>query len=63
MLSFIFRWFGTTTEGTIYSFGYTLLVGAILNLVMGVLASRLMLGSLSKFKALKNRKLYGGVNK
>ncbi len=63
MLSFIFRWFGTTTEGTIFSFGYTLLVGAILNLIMGVLASKLMIGSLSKFKALKNRKLYGGVNK
>ncbi len=63
MLSFIFRWFGTTTEGTIYSFGFTLMVGAILNFVMGVFASKLMLGSLSKFKAFKNRKLYGGVEK
>lgn len=63
MLSFIFRWFGTTTEGTIYSFGYTLMVGAILNFIMGVFASKLMLGSLSKFNAFKNRKLYGGVNK
>ncbi len=63
MLSFIFRWFGTTTEGTIYSFGFTLMVGAILNFVMGVWASKLMLGSLSKFNAFKNRKLYGGVNK
>ncbi|MCQ2464095.1 MAG: SecD/SecF family protein translocase subunit [Oscillospiraceae bacterium] len=63
MLSFIFRWFGTTTEGTIYSFGFTLTVGAILNFVMGVWASKLMLGSLSKFNALKNRKLYGGTEK
>lgn len=63
MLSFIFRWFGTTTEGTIYSFGYTLMVGAILNFVMGVWASKLMLGSLSKFEVLKNKKLYGGVSK
>jgi len=63
MLSFIFRWFGTTTEGTIYSFGFTLTVGAILNFVMGVWASKLMLGSLSKFNAFKNRKLYGGVEK
>ena len=63
MLSFVFRWFGTTTEGTIYSFGFTLTVGAILNFVMGVWASRLMLGSLSKFSIFKNRKLYGGVEK
>ena len=63
MLSFIFRWFGTTTEGTIYSFGFTLTVGAILNFVMGVWASRLMLGSLSKFSIFKNRKLYGGPEK
>lgn len=63
MLSFIFKWFGTTTEGTIYSFGFTLMVGAILNFVMGVFASKLMLGSLSKFKALQNKKLYGGVSK
>lgn len=63
MLSFIFRWFGTTTEGTIYSFGFTLMVGAILNFVMGVFASKLMLGSLSKFNVFKNRKLYGGVEK
>ena len=63
MLSFLFRWFGTTTEGTIFSFGFTLMVGAILNFVMGVWASRLMLGSLSKFKVFKNRKLYGGIEK
>lgn len=63
LFSFVFRWFGTTTEGTIYSFGFTLLVGAILNFLMGVLASKLMLGSLSKFKIFQNRKLYGGVVK
>ena len=63
MLSFLFRWFGTTTEGTIFSFGFTLMVGALLNFVMGVWASRLMLGSLSKFKVFKNRKLYGGIEK
>ncbi len=63
MLSFIFRWFGTTTEGTIFSFGYTLMVGAILNFVMGVFASKLMLGSLSKFKVFQNKKLYGGISK
>jgi len=63
MLNIVFRWFGTTTEGTIYSFGFTLMVGAILNFLMGVLASKLMLGSLSKFGVFKNRKLYGGLSK
>lgn len=62
MLSFLFRWFGTTTEGTIFSFGFTLMVGAILNFLMGVFASKLMLGSLSKFKIFQNKKLYGGVS-
>ncbi len=63
MLSFLFRWFGATTEGTIYSFGYTLMVGVILNFLMGVLSSKLLIGSLSKFKPFKNKKLYGGVSK
>ena len=54
--------FPTTIEGTIYSFGYTLLVGVILNFVFGVGATRLMLASLANFKSLKNPKLYGGVS-
>lgn len=57
----IFRMFGPSTAGAIYSFGYTLLVGVILNFVFGVLASRLMLSSISKIKCLRNPKLYGGV--
>ena len=57
----IFTWFGPATAGAIYSFGFTLLVGVILNLVMGVLCSRLMLTSLSKFDKLKNPVLYGGA--
>ncbi len=63
MLKFLFTWFGVSTEGTIYSFGFTLLTGVIFNFIMGVLASRLMLTSLSKFKAFQNRKLYGGAEK
>ena len=63
ILSFLFRWFGVSTEGTIYSFGFTLLTGVIFNFIMGVLASRLMLTSLSKFKCFQNRKLYGGAEK
>ncbi|MDY2783201.1 MAG: protein translocase subunit SecD, partial [Candidatus Pseudoruminococcus sp.] len=52
--------FGVSTTGLIYAFGYTLLVGVIANFVMGVFASRLMLMSLSRFKFLRNKKLYGG---
>ncbi len=60
LLSPLFRWFGATTEGVIYSFGYTLMVGLIMNFIMGVLASKLMTLSLSKFKCFQNKKLYGG---
>ena len=56
----LFQFFGATTEGVIYSFGYTLLVGSIMNFIMGVFAARLMTMSLSKFKCFQNKKLYGG---
>jgi len=61
MLSPIFFMFGQSTAGNVYSFGYTLLVGVILNFLMGVTASRLMLKSLSKFEAMRKPWLYGGV--
>ncbi len=60
LFSPLFSWFGVTTAGSVYSFGYTLIVGVILNFIMGVLASRLMLSSLAQFKALRNPWLYGG---
>lgn len=60
MLKPLFFAFGVSTAGTIYSLGYTLLVGIILNFVFGIFCSRLMLASLSKFKCFKNPKLYGG---
>lgn len=63
LLHVFFMAFGATTEGVIYSFGYTLLVGIILNFIMGVFASKLMVTSLSKFEAFKNKKLYGGAEK
>jgi preprotein translocase subunit SecD/SecD/SecF fusion protein len=56
----IFFMFGATTEGVVYSFGFTLLVGVVCNFIFGVFASRIMVTSLSKFKGLQNRKLYGG---
>ncbi len=61
-LNKVLSWFGigATTEGVIYSFGFTLFVGTLMNFVMGVLASRLMVTSLSRFKFLRNKKLFGG---
>lgn len=56
----IFYFFGATTEGVIYSFGFTLVTGLILNFIMGVLAARLMTMSLSRFKCFQNKNLYGG---
>ena len=61
LLSPVFSVFGASTAGTIYSLGYTLLVGILLNFVFGIFCSRLMLSSLSKFKCFKKRKLYGGA--
>ncbi len=52
--------FGVSTTGLIYAFGYTLLVGVISNFIMGVGASRLMLKSISGYKFLRNKRLYGG---
>lgn len=62
ILSPLFFMFGTSAAGTIYSFGYTLLIGVLLNLLMGVLASRLMLKSISRQSWARNPALYGGKN-
>ena len=51
---------GSQITGSIYSFGYTLLVGTIFNLIMGVLASKWMVKSVSQFKFLRKPWLYGG---
>ena len=59
VLSFAFFMFGPTTAGTIYSFGYTLLTGTVLNLFFGVLCARLMTMSLSGFNIFKKPWLYG----
>lgn len=55
----IFFLFGATAEGTVYSFGVTLLAGVVLNFIMGVFFARIMVTSLSKFKCFQNKKLYG----
>ncbi len=57
----LFSWiFGASIAGSIYSFGYTLLVGVIFNLIMGVLCSKWMLKSVSQLKFLRKPWLYGG---
>ncbi len=53
-------WFGASTDGTIYSFGFTLLVGVIMNFIMACWATRMMTTSLSRFKAFKKPWFYGG---
>jgi len=52
-------WFGASTEGTIYSFGYTLLAGVIMNFIMACWATRLMTVALSKFKPFRKTWFYG----
>ncbi len=53
--------FGATTSGTIYSFGYTLLIGVLMNFVFGVICTRIMLKGISKMKIFKSAGFYGGV--
>ena len=60
LLSPIMALFGTSITGSIYSFGYTLLIGVIFNLIMGVLASKYMLRSISKLGIFRHPGLYGG---
>lgn len=58
VLSFIF---GQSTTGTIYAFGYTLLVGVISNFIMGVGLSRVMLRAVAGYKFARHKWLFGGV--
>lgn len=54
--------FGQSTTGTIYSFGYTLLMGVISNFIMGVGLSRVMLRAVAGFKWARHKWLFGGVS-
>ena len=56
----IFYWFGPSTAGTIYSFGFTLLTSVLLNFVFGVWATRVMIRGAVHFKPLRNAWLVGG---
>lgn len=63
ILTPIFTWFGVSTAGTIYAFGYTLAVGVVLNFLFGILTTRLMTMSISRFKVFRNPAFYGGKSK
>lgn len=56
----IFFWFGSSTAGTIYSFGFTLLTSVLLNFVFGVWATRVMIRGAVNFKPLRKAWLFGG---
>ena len=56
----IFYWFGPSTAGTIYSFGFTLLTSVLLNFVFGGWATRVMIRGAVHFKPLRNAWLFGG---
>ena len=56
----IFFWFGPSTAGTIYSFGFTLLISVLLNFVFGVWATRVMIRGAVNFKPLRKAWLFGG---
>lgn len=53
----ILMWLGS---GSVKSFGYTLIVGVVFNFIMGLLASRVMLKSVSRFGAARKETLYSG---
>ncbi len=59
MMSPLFFAFGPSTTGTIYAFGYTLLVGVLLNFVFGVGATRLMIRGAVGVRALHKPWLFG----
>lgn len=56
----IFFWFGPSTAGTIYSFGFTLLTSVLLNFMFGVWATRVMIRGAVNFKPLRKAWLFGG---
>ncbi len=60
LLKPVFFMFGPATAGTIYSFGYTLLMGVLANFVMGIFACRMMQRSLCRFRPFRKTWLFGG---
>ncbi len=61
LLSPIMSLFSSSITGSIYSFGYTLLMGVVFNFIMGIGATRLMLKSISRIKFMRKPQFYGGA--
>jgi preprotein translocase subunit SecD len=60
IVGFILMWLGSAT---ITSFGFTLVSGVVLNFIMGIIASRFMLKSASRYSFLRKNVLYGEAAK
>ena len=60
LLSPIMHFFPSAITGTVYSFGFTLLVSVVMNFIFGVGASRIMLRALSNSKFFGSAKMFGG---
>ena len=60
LFGWLFSWLPVSTTGSVYSFGYTLLIGVITNFVMGMWLTRIMLRSISRLKIFRNPWFYGG---
>jgi preprotein translocase subunit SecD len=60
LLSWALFWAPVSSTGSVYSFGYTLLIGVVFNFVMGMWATRRMLGSICRFKTFRKPWLLGG---
>ena len=63
IFGWLFSWLPVSTTGSVYSFGYTLLIGVVTNFVMGMWLSRVMLRSISRLKVFRNPWFYGGERK
>lgn len=60
IFGWLFSWLPVSTTGSVYSFGYTLLIGVVTNFVMGMWLSRIMLRSISRLQIFRNPWFYGG---
>ena len=60
IFGWLFSWLPVSTTGSVYSFGYTLLIGVVTNFVMGMWLTRIMLRSVSRLKIFRNPWFYGG---
>ncbi len=60
LFGFFFSWLPVSTTGSVYAFGYTLLIGVFTNFIFGIWLSRVMLRSISRLKIFRKPWFYGG---